>query len=107
MLGSCIIPLIHNYDVKEVKLHLFKHKCDDNLGNKTFDVEKCDRTMFKILFNTALLFDTMLLRMDITGSMMYSYFDKCLLDNVIDTWQLVTPHKDNQTIENFKISLQE
>ena len=77
------------------------------MEKETFDVEKSDGTTFEILFNIALLFKTMLLRMDFTHSIMYSYFDKCLLDNVLDKWRLVTPHKDDQTIKNFKFSLEE
>ena len=38
--------------------------------------------------------------------MMYSYFNKCLMDNVLKEWLLVTPHEDNQTPENFKFSLE-
>jgi hypothetical protein len=39
MSGSCVIPLLHDYDVKEVKSHMFKLKCDDNTGKETFDVK--------------------------------------------------------------------
>ena len=88
---------------------MLKLKCDDNLEKETFDVENSEKTMFEILFNTALLFNTMLLTIDLTGSILYSYFDKCLLDNVLDKWQWqwLTPHEDNQTIKNFKFSLEE
>jgi hypothetical protein len=70
-------------------------------------VEKSDGTTLEILFNTALLFNTMSLRMNFTGVIMFSYFDKCLLDNALHEWRLVTPHEDNQTVENFKYSLEE
>ena len=39
MSGSCIIPLLRDYDVKEVKLHKFKLKHDDNTEKGMFDVE--------------------------------------------------------------------
>ena len=59
MTSSCIIPLLRDYNVKEVKLHTFKLKRDDNTVKETFDVEKSDGTTIKILFNTVLLFQTM------------------------------------------------
>ena len=39
MSGSCVIPLLHDYNVKEVKLHTFKLKRDDNTEKETFDVK--------------------------------------------------------------------
>ena len=107
MSGSCIIPLLHDYDVKEVKSHTFKLKRDDNTEKETFDVEKSDGTTIEILFNTVLSFQTMSSRMDFTGATMYSYFDKCLLDNALEEWRSVMPHEDDQTVENFKFSLEE
>ena len=107
MSGSCIIPLIRDYDVKEIKTHMFKLKCEDSLEKETFEVEKLDGTMLEILFNTALLFNTMSSRMNFTGAIMFSYFDKCLLDNALDEWRSVTPHEDDQTVKNFKYSLEE
>ena len=107
MSGSCVIPLLRDYDVKEIKLHIFKLKCDDITEKETFDVEKLDGTTIEILFNTVLSFQTMSSRMDFTGAMMYSYFDKCLLDNALEEWRSVTPHEDDQTVENFKFSLEE
>ena len=59
MSGSCVIPLLCDYDVKEVKLHTFKLKRDDNTEKETFDVEKSDGTTIEILFNTVLSFQTM------------------------------------------------
>ena len=84
MSGSCIIPLLHDYDVKEVKSHTFKLKRDDITEKETFDVEKLDGTTIEILFNTVLSFQTMSSKMEFTGAMMYSYFDKCLLDNALE-----------------------
>ena len=107
MSGSCIIPLLRDYDVKEVKSHTFKLKRDDNTEKETFDVEKSDGTTIEILFNTVLSFQTMSSRMDFTGATMYSYFDKCLLDNALEEWRSVMPHEDDQTVENFKFSLEE
>jgi hypothetical protein len=46
-------------------------------------------------------------RMEFTGLMMYSYFDKCLLENALEEWHSVMPHEDDQTVENFKFSLGE
>ena len=46
-------------------------------------------------------------RMNFTGTMMYSYFNKCLVDNALEEWWLVTPHENNQTPEYFKYSLEE
>ena len=107
MSGSCVIPLLCDYDVKEVKLHTFKLKHDDNTEKETFDVEKSDGTTIEILFNTVLSFQTMSSRMELTGAMMYSYFNKCLLDNALEEWHLVMPHEDDQTVENFMFSLEE
>jgi hypothetical protein len=59
------------------------------------------------MLNTVLSFQTMSSRMEFTGVMMYSYFDKCLLDNALEEWRSVTPHEDDQTVENFKISMEE
>ena len=49
----------------------------------------------------------MSLRMKISGLIMFSYFDKCLLDNALEEWCLVMPHEDDQTVENFKFSCEE
>ena len=105
MSGSCIIPLLRDYDVKEVKLHTLKLKRDDNTEKETFDVKKSDGTTIKILLNTVLSFQTMSSRMEFTGAMMYSYFNKCLLDNALEEWRSVTPHEDDQTVKHFKFSL--
>jgi chemotaxis receptor (MCP) glutamine deamidase CheD len=59
MSGSCVIPLLHDYDVKVAKLHTFKLKCDDNTEKETFDINKSDGTTIEILFNTVLLRQTM------------------------------------------------
>ena len=107
MSGSCVIPLLRDYNVKEVKLHTFKLKRDDNTEKETFDVEKSDGTTIEFLFNTVLSFQTMSSRMEFTGAMMYSYFDKCLLDNALEEWRLVMPHEDDQTVKSFKFSLEE
>ena len=107
MSGSCVIPLLRDYDVKEVKSQTFKLKRDNNTEKESFDVEKSDGTTIETLFITVLSFHTMSLRMEFTGSMMYSYFDKCLLDNALEEWRSVTPHEDDQTVENFKFSLEE
>ena len=90
-----------------MKTHTFKLKHDDNTEKETFDVEKADGTTIEVLFNTVLSFQTMSSRMDFTGTMMYSYFNKCLLDNALEEWRAVTPHEEDQTEENFKYSLEE
>jgi hypothetical protein len=103
----CVIPLLHDYDVNEVKSQTFKLKRDDNTEKESYKVEKSDGTTIEILFNTVLLFHTMPSRMEFTGLMMNSYFDKCLLDNALEEWRSVTPQKDDQMVENFKFSLEE
>ena len=107
MTGCCVIPLLRDYDVKEVKSQTFKLKRDNNTEKESFDVEKSDGTTIETLFITVLSFHTMSLRMEFTGSMMYSYFDKCLLDNALEEWRSVMPHEDDQTVKNFKFSLKE
>ena len=107
MLGNSIVPLLCDYNVKEVKSHTFKLKHNDNTENKTFNVRKLDGTTIEVLFNTVLSFQTMSSRMNFTGTMMYSYFIKCLLDNGLEEWWLVTPHEDDQTPESFKFYLEE
>ena len=84
MSGIGIITLIRDYDVKDVKSHTFKLKHNDNVEKETFDVEKSDGTIVEVLFNTVLSFQTMLLRMNFTGTMMFSYFNKCLTDNALE-----------------------
>ena len=107
MSSNSIIPLLRDYDVKEVKTHTFKLKHDDNTEKETFDVEKADGTTIEVLFNTVLSFQTISSRMNFTGTMMYSYFNKCLMDNALEEWQAVTPHEEDHTEENFKYSLEE
>ena len=41
-------------------------------------------------------------RMEFTGLMMYSYFNKSLTDNALEEWSWVTPNKDDQMVKNFK-----
>ena len=107
MSGIGIITLIRDYDVKDVKSHTFKLKHNNNVEKETFDVEKSDGTIVEVLFNTVLSFQTMLLRMNFTGTMMFLYFNKCLTDNALEEWQSVTPHEDNQTVETFKYLIEE
>ena len=59
MSGSCVTPLLHDYDVKEVKLHTFNLKRNDNLEKETFDVKKFEGTTINIVLTTVLLFQTM------------------------------------------------
>ena len=99
MSDSCIIPLLHDYNIKEVKLHKYKLKHDDNFGKK-FDVKKSDWNHIRNFVQCChISFHTMSLRMELKGPMMNSYLNKCLLDNVLDKWQSVTLHKDDQTVE--------
>ena len=44
---------------------------------------------------------------DLTGSLMFSYFDKCLAGNAPEEWHSVMPHSDDQTAENFDFSIEE
>ena len=62
---------------------------------------------FEILFCTILFFETMSTRMAFTGPLSYSYLDKCLTDNTLEEWRSVTPHQDDQALENFKYSQEE
>ena len=55
MSGSCIIPLLRDYNIKGVKSHTFKLKRDDNTEKETFDVEKCYGVTIEILYNAVLL----------------------------------------------------
>jgi hypothetical protein len=103
----CVIPLLHDYDVKEVKLHTLKLKHDNNTKKETFNVKKSDGTTIKILFNTVVLFQTMSSRMEFTSPMIFLYIDKCLLNNALEEWCSVMPHQEDQTIKNFKFSLEE
>ena len=107
MSGIGIITLIRDYDVKDVKSHTFKLKYDENLEKETFNVEKSDGTIVEVLFNTVLSFQTMSSRMNFTGTMMFSYFNKCLMDDVLEEWRLVTLHEDDPTTENFKYLIEE
>ena len=65
MSGICIIPLLHDYNVKEVKLHTFRIKHKDNIQKEMFVVEKSDGTTIKILFNAVLSFITMSKRLEL------------------------------------------
>ena len=107
MSGNSVIPLLGDYNVKEVKTHTFKLKHNDNTEKETFDVEKSDGTTIEVLFNTVLSFQTMSSRLDFMGTMMYSYLNKCLMDNALEERRSVTPHEDNQTTENVRFSLEE
>ena len=77
---------------------MFKLKHDDNTEKETFTVKKSDGTKIEILFNTVLLFQTMSSRMELRGPIMFSYFDKCLLDNALEIWHSVTPHDIDQQL---------
>jgi hypothetical protein len=39
--------------------------------------------------------------------MLFSYFNKCLLDYALDVWWSVMLHNDDPTIKSFKFSLKE
>ena len=107
MSGTCIIPLLRDYDVKDVKFHTFKLKHKDNIAKEMFEVEKLDGMTIEILFNTVLFFTIMSKKMEFTGPMMYPYFIKCLTDIVLEEWRSVTLHEEDQMVENFKFSLEE
>ena len=107
MSNISIVSLLCEYKVKDVKIHTFKLKHKDNEEKETFDIEKSDGTAIEMLFLTILSFQTMSTRMEFTGPLPYSYFDKCLTDNALEEWHSVTPHQDDQTLENFKYSQEE
>ena len=95
MSSISIASLLHDYEVKDVKVHTFKLKYEDNEEKETFDVKKSDGITIEMLFNTVLSFQTMSTRMTFTGPLMYSYFNKCLTDNALEEWHSVTPHPDD------------
>ena len=45
--------------------------------------------------------------MGYSGPIMYSYFDKCLLNDALEEWQSIMPHEGDQTVENLEFSLEE
>ena len=101
MSSTSIVSLLRDYEVKDVKVHTFKLKHEDNEEKETFDVEKSDGMTIEMLFNTVLSLQTMSTRMAFTGLLMYSYFNKCLTDDALEEWRSVTPHPDDQTIKIF------
>ena len=46
-------------------------------------------------------------KMEFTGLMIYSSFDKCLSDNVLEECCSAMPHEDDQMAKTFKFSLKE
>ena len=107
MSGSSVVPPLHDYNVKVVKLQTFKLKQDYNMKKGSFNVQKSDETTIEILFITGLLFLTMSSRMEFTGPMMFLYFDVCILHNALEELCLAMPHDDDQTVRNFKVFLKE
>ena len=107
MSSILIVSLLCDYKFKDVKIHTFKLRHEDNNKKETFDIEKSDGMTFEMLFLTVLSFQTMSTRMAFTGPLLYSYFDKCLTDNALEEWRSVTPHQDNQTLENFRYPQEE
>ena len=77
MLSICIVLLRQDYEIKDIKVQTFKLKHDGTSEKETFDVEKSDGTIIEVIFNTILSFKTMSNQMQLTGSLMFSYFDKC------------------------------
>ena len=99
MSSICIVPLQQDYKIKDIKVQTFKLKLDGTSEKETFDVEKSDGTIIEVMFNTIMSFKTMSSQMELTGSLMFSYFDKCLADNALEEWRSVTPHSDDQTTD--------
>ena len=85
MSSILIVPYIHDFEVKVVRVHTIKlkHKCEEK---ETIDVEKFDSTTIKMCYNIVLSFQTMPTRMAFTGALMFPYFDKCLTDNAFEEW---------------------
>ena len=107
MSSNSIVPLQWDYEINDIKVQMFKLK-HDGIGEKdTFDAEKSDGTIIEVLFNTILSFKTMPSQMELTGSLMFPYFDKCLADNALEEWHSVMPHSDNQTTKTFDYSIEE
>ena len=65
------------------------------MKKEAFDVKKSDSMTIEMLCNTVLSFQTISTRMAFSGSLMFSYFNKCLTDSALEEWQLVTPHQDD------------
>ena len=84
MSSISIVPNLCEYEVKDVKVHTFKLKHEDNEEKDTFEVEKSDSMTIKMLFNSVLSFQTMSTRMEFSGLLMCSYFKKCLTDNALE-----------------------
>jgi hypothetical protein len=59
-----------------------------------------------MIFHNIFSFQAMSSSIEFTSPMMYSFFDKCLLNNALKGWQPVMPHVD-QRVENFESSLAE
>ena len=76
MSTKLIISLLCDYKVKDVKIHTFKIKHEDNNKEEIFDIKKSDSTTFEILFLTVLYFQIISTRMAFTGPLLYWYFDK-------------------------------
>jgi RNA-binding protein YhbY len=77
MSSICIVPLQQDYEIKDIKVQMFKLKCDGTSEKESFVVEQSDGTLIEVMFNTILLFKTMSNQRELTGSLMFSYFDKC------------------------------
>jgi hypothetical protein len=107
MSSILIVTLLYDYEVKDVKVHTFKLKHEDNEEKETFDVKKPDGMTIEMLFNTVLSFQTMSTRMAFSGPLMNPYFGKWLPDNALEEWCSVTPHQDDQSIQNFEYSQEE
>ena len=107
MSNICIVPLQQGYKIKDIKVQMFKLKHDGTSEKETFDVEKPVGIIIEVMFNNILSFKIMSNQMELTGSLIFSYFDVCLADNALEEWHSIMPHSDNQTAENFKFSIEE
>ena len=58
-----------------------------------------------MLFHNIFSFQAMSSRTEFSSHMMYSFFDKCLLENALKGWQPVMPHEVDQRVQNFEFSL--
>jgi hypothetical protein len=83
MSSICIGPVQQGYKIKDIKVQMFKLKHDGTNEKETFDVEKSEGIIIEVMFNTILSFKTMSNEMELTGSLMFSYFDMCLADNAL------------------------
>jgi hypothetical protein len=102
-----IVSLLYDITVKNVNVHTFQLKHDNEAEKESIDAEKSDSRTTELFFNTFFSFQTISTRMTIIGPFMHSYLHKCLTVKSLEEFQSVTPYQVDQTIENFEFSQEE